>query len=372
MFRIAGKIVDLKNLDQKTVEALVALARAVSGDPAVIPQAAIVRTFAELWQHYEAWGSQNLAGWKMVQAIHGPKHLLPFWGPRAWPDCGYTAADEYVAKRRGERSAVGNRQIAPATINRELATVKAMLNWCLRRPDLGVKHNPLNRYPDLPDNSDRKFSLSEEDFVKLLEHSRPLLRLMLIFALETGMRRDEFRLLEWSEIDLKMGIVRLSAERTKARRARDVPLSDLALQVLNQARVPGSPWVFPSPLSCKPKPVPKSTMGQWFDAARKSAGVTGPKGQSVWVHTIRKTSVTEKLIRGLDLQKNMDMHGHTSKEIHDEYRVLTPQYLQDTREALNRRRGPKTAEPRPAPPDVDQAVAEPSPLLRFVAATTKG
>jgi integrase len=371
VFRIAGKIVDLKNLDSRTIEALVALAKAVSGDASVIPSAAIVRTFADLWEPYQEWGKANLAGWRTVQGIHGPKHLLPFWGPKPWTDCGFTAADQYVAKRKRARSQRGNRLISPATINREMATVKALFNWTLRRPELGVKHNPLSRYPDLPEREDRKFALTEEEFVSLLEHSRPLLRLMLIIALETGMRRDEFRLLVWPEVDLKMGLVRLPAERTKARRARDIPLSDLAVKVLEQARTPGSDWVFASPHSAKPKPVPKSTLGQWFAEARTDAGVKGPKKQPIWIHTIRKTSVTEKLLAGMDLQRNMDMHGHCSKEVHDEYRVLTPEYLQGTRDVLNRRRGPKAAErptvPVPAePPPADHE----SPLMKFVSALT--
>ncbi len=364
---LAEQLVDLNGVDPKMIEAFIALVKQQAQG------AVAVLTFTEIWKHYEVWGSENLGAWRNVQAIQARRHLLPFWGARPWPECGYTAADEYVRMRKAAKSASGGRTISPATINRELATPKAMFNWALRRPELGVKHNPLARYPDLAETSDRKFSLSEEDFVALIEHSRPVLRLMLIFALETGMRRDEWRLLEWSEVDLAMGIVRLSAERTKARRARDVPLSDLAIQVLNQARIPGSSWVFPSPTSGDPKPIPKSTLGQWFDQARKDAGVTGPRSQAVWIHTIRKTSVTEKLMAGLDLQKNMDMHGHTSKEIHDEYRVLTPEYMQATRDALNRRRGPKAIEarPQPEPSTAPDASGESSPLLRFVSTATK-
>lgn len=359
-------LVDLKGVDPALVAAFIEALKHQASEPST---ARPPLTFAELWASYEPWGRENIGSWRNVHAIQGRRHLIPFWGALAWPDCGFSRADEYVKKRRGEKSANGGRPIANATINRELATVKALFNWALRRPELGVKHNPIARYEDLPETSDRRFHLTEADFVKLLEHARPLLRLMLILAFETGMRRDEFRLLQWQEVNLPVGIIALPAHRTKARRARDVPLSDLAIQVLNQAKIPGSPWVFPSPNGTPPKAVPKSTLGQWFVAARESAGVKGPRQQEVWVHTLRKSSVTLKAIAGMDLQMNMDMHGHTSKEVHDEYRHLTPEYLEQARLALNRRRGPRPAEPRPTP--TDEAAIEDSPLIRFVSATTK-
>jgi integrase len=354
-------LVDLKGVDPEQL--IAAFAQVVRQTAVTQPAASVgVLTFAEIWPRYEDWGETNLDGWKAVQGVHGPKHLLPYWGHRPWADCGYTAADAYIVHRRTVDLNDNGSVPANATLNREMATVKAMLNWCLQRPELGVKHNPLARYPDLPESEVRKFVISEEEFVRIVEHARPLLRLMLIFALETGMRRDEFRNLEWTEIDLANGWIDLPAAREKTRKGRRIALSDMALQILERARVPGSPWVFPSPTSRVPKPVPKSTLGQWLDDARTVAGVKGPKGQNVWFHTFRKTSVVEKLLAGMDLQRNMDLHGHTDKRTHDQYRILVPEYIQQTREALNRRRvGPKPAEPAPPPAEPKQ-----SPLLRFL------
>ena len=52
----------------------------------------------------------------------------------------------------------------------------------------------------------------------------------------TGQRRDEIAALEWSEIDLDAALITLPKERTKNKRAHDVPLSDLALSILPSPR----------------------------------------------------------------------------------------------------------------------------------------
>ena len=61
----------------------------------------------------------------------------------------------------------------------------------------------------------------------------------------TAQRRDEIGSLQWSEIDMKKALIALPGSRTKNGRAHDVPLSPLALQVLDgQHRIVGRDLVF--------------------------------------------------------------------------------------------------------------------------------
>ena len=50
----------------------------------------------------------------------------------------------------------------------------------------------------------------------------------------TGQRREEVGGMLWGELDLDKGVWSLSSERTKNKRAYDVPLSGMALEVLRQ------------------------------------------------------------------------------------------------------------------------------------------
>jgi integrase len=55
-----------------------------------------------------------------------------------------------------------------------------------------------------------------------------------IHAFDGPTRRAEVGHMTWSEIDLKQKIWTLPRERTKADRAHEVPLSDLALSIIQE------------------------------------------------------------------------------------------------------------------------------------------
>ena len=60
-------------------------------------------------------------------------------------------------------------------------------------------------------------------------------RLMVAFLILTAARSGEARGCRWAEIDMEQRVWRVPAERMKARRAHDVPLSDAAMDVLREA-----------------------------------------------------------------------------------------------------------------------------------------
>ena len=76
-------------------------------------------------------------------------------------------------------------------------------------------------------------------------------KLALKFVVLTACRSGEVRLAEWSEIDLASATWTLPGSRMKSGAEHRVPLSDAALEVLEQARPlsGGRDLVFPSPRS---------------------------------------------------------------------------------------------------------------------------
>lgn len=333
--------------------------RACSSATAPAPVAA-GPTFAELWPEYEVWGEASLSAWRKVNKVHGD-HLLRHFGALPWTECGYAAADRYVAKRRKEpvRKAGCSTLVHPRTIEHELSTAKAFFNWSVRRQR--INRNPLDRYEITFTKEDlermaatnRKFHIPEEDFVRLMEAANPTLcRVFLATFFETGCRRDELRLLEDDEVDLAAKVIRLPAHRTKARTPRTVPLTDVAVTLLEHARrlrdMLGvrSRYVFQSPHQTREAPVSRATLWNWMDLARTKADVKGPKGQDVWLHTLRKSFGTiTAMLTQMPVRLQMEILGHASEEVHRGYLEVTAEHAQAAREHLNerRRRDPQAA-----------------------------
>jgi integrase len=150
-------------------------------------------------------------------------------------------------------------------------------------------------------------------------------------APHVGMRRTELRLLEKGWIDFDAALVRLPAHVTKKRRARDVPLNEVALRILHRrcAQSPHPRYVFTNARGT-------NVLGEYqlYRAIRKAAAGAGVTyGQRVeggfTLHDTRHTAATRMLHRGNDLATVADVLGH-SKE------TMTMRYSHSTLESRRR------------------------------------
>ena len=89
-----------------------------------------------------------------------------------------------------------------------------------------------------PSSPARKQRLEDGEFEQLEEASKltktPHIWPVIVFAIETGMRRGEIRGLRWEHVDLDRRIAFLPL--TKNESSREVPLSTKAAQVLARQR----------------------------------------------------------------------------------------------------------------------------------------
>ncbi|MCX7898417.1 MAG: site-specific integrase [Rhodocyclaceae bacterium] len=136
-----------------------------------------------------------------------------------------------------------------ATVNRELNIVSAVINWarrelmfaienpvaCIRRP---APSKPRERRLE-PDEEARLLAALEdhdgaserEDGKRYRQGTRnPWIKPLVLFALETAMRRGELLSLRWEHVDLRRRTAHLP--ETKNGEARTVPLSSRAVAVL--------------------------------------------------------------------------------------------------------------------------------------------
>lgn len=142
--------------------------------------------------------------------------------------------EDFIAdlRRKPVRGSKTGRTLTPASINRTIELLRHMLNWAIGREYLD--RTPFRRGSEtlirkLREDNKRRRRISEDEEARLLEHAPPLLRSMLVAALDTGMRRGEMLALRFTDIDSVRGLIVLRGETTKSRKTRIVPIATARL-----------------------------------------------------------------------------------------------------------------------------------------------
>lgn len=305
-------------------------------------------TLAELWGQYREWGEVNIASWRAVKVTAWRCHLAPALGDLPWQEVTPARIDAYVRRRLAEKVTGRARITAPGTVQNEIVALKACFSWSVKRKL--IRENPIAGYESLSVEDTRDFFIPEADFLSLLRHMSPIGRTLLVLGWETGMRRDEMRLLQPHEIDWKRQVIALPARRVKGKKkGREIPLSELAAQVLRDAvdRFEAEARMRPE-IEMRfvffgrhhSRPIGRTAVWSWLAKARRAAGVKGPRGQAVWWHSLRKSFASIMAGEGhaRSIYVLMDLLGHTSKKSHDLYTKITPSHRDALREAITSRR----------------------------------
>ena len=150
---------------------------------------------------------------------------------------------------------------------------------------------------------------------------------LVVFSIETGLRREEQFNLRWNQVDMENGI--LTIPLPKGGRTRHVPLSEGAKAILRA--LPSflqSGWVFPS-LTTPGKPLDsRNYMRRVYKPALRKAGILG----ACW-HTLGHTAASRRIMSGVDLVSVKSLLGHRNIETTMRYSHLSPNHL---RQAVNR------------------------------------
>ena len=215
------------------------------------------------------------------------------------------------------------RGAANATINRELAALKRMLN-------LGAQQTPpkVDKVPYiqmLKEDNVRKGFFEHGDFLALRTALPSYLKGFVTFAYKVGWRVSEIKGLTWAQVDLCKGIVRLEVGETKSAEGRTVYLDDELRQIFEQQyearkrQKKLTPYVFPNKEGDGKL---KDFRGAW-NAAFKKAGI----GKRIF-HDFRRTAVRNMVRSGVPERVAMMISGHKTRSVFDRYNIVSDSDLQ--------------------------------------------
>ncbi len=178
-----------------------------------------------------------------TKAIYGDAvrlHLKPALGSLLLCDIDARRIASYQARRKSEKASA-------RTLNKELQVLRQILKkyklWASLQGDVKFEREQ--------DEVGR--ALSREDETRLLKAcaANPLLRTVVVLALNTALRKSEIRLLHWGQIDLFKRTLTVGKSKTEGGSGRPIPLNALAYAALVKwaGRFPESKpehYVFPA------------------------------------------------------------------------------------------------------------------------------
>jgi integrase len=283
------------------------------------------KTFADLMDRYLTEHASRRAHYRRY--VNMVTNLTHFFGN---PKLGAVTPKTIVAFKN-KRYADG---VAPATINRELAVLKKAFNLACREWEWATD-NPVCRVSMEREDNTRDRWLTEEEEGRLLDAAAPWVRELIVFAINTGMRRGEILSLTWAGVDFTRRTV--TVFRSKNGERRTIPMNHTVVDVLAQkhegtdaSKRSGCNLVF---ISEAATPLDGSNLRRGFTCALKAARI-----EDFHFHDLRHTFATRLVQAGVDLYKVQRLLGHKSPSMTQRYAHHYPESLRDGVEILDRRR----------------------------------
>lgn len=230
---------------------------------------------------------------------------------------------EHAAERSKETHRYG-REPDPHTISTELSRAKELLRFGVEAGLLAA--SPLEAAKGERTRSERETWLDEDGIQRLIagcseirdERAQLIMRAFIPLCVDLMLRLNEARVIRRDRV--RDGTIELAAKSTKSKRRRILGFTPRVLEAIAQIPiVMGSPYVFANPQTGRP--FSKSSLSDWFAAARSASGVDAlaVEGERVTIHTLRHSGASAADARGASAQAIRDALGHTSLAITEKY-----------------------------------------------------
>jgi integrase len=216
------------------------------------------------------------------------------------------------------------RPLRPASVNRFLASLKTVFATGIHNGK--IEANPALRVRPLKENNRRVRWLTDDEEQRLFKVLPARYHPLVFVALHTGMRKTEQLSLQWSDVDFKVGQVKV--RESKAGKSRIIPMNDTLVETLRRLpRVLNNPYIF----------VGRADGERLTDLPREweryieSAGIA----DFHW-HDLRHTFASRMVMGGVPLRAVQELLGHQSLAMTERYSHLAPGYLKDAVSVLSK------------------------------------
>jgi integrase len=290
------------------------------------------------------------------------KHLAPFFGNKRLSSITATDIRAYIAKRMADtylarparrvRRRNGTLQDVPelrrpvsaGEINRELTVLKRMFSLAIEAGKL--HHKP--HFAMLREDNVRVGFFEREQYEAVLTHLPEGMRPVVTFAYVTGWRiNSEVLPLQWRQVDLRVGEVRLDPGTTKNREGRVFYLTAELHQLLKEQRSAADEIQRQKKMIVRHvffhRVVTKAgALGHWagkgisgdgfyhaWRTARTAAGCPGSIP-----HDFRRTAIRNMVRAGIPERVAMKLSGHKTRSVFDRYNVVSDGDLRDAASRL--------------------------------------
>jgi len=291
------------------------------------------------------------------------KHLAPYFCQRRMASITTADVRAYVAHRQSQRTVQtkafsftardGSTHHVPAQrravagvsaseINRELIALKRMFNLAIQAGKLLQKpHIPL-----LKENNVRVGFFEREQFEAVLQRLPAPVRPVAMFAYITGWRIDsEVLPLEWRQVDLQAGEIRLDPGKTKNGEGRTFPMTRQLRELLERQRALTDSLQLSEGFVC-PHVFHRGgcRIRSFRGAFRTACAEAGCPGRLL--HDLRRTAVRNLVRAGIPERVAMQLTGHKTRSVFERYNIVSAGDLRDAASRIEASIGTTTLSPR--------------------------
>ena len=190
-------------------------------------------------------------------------------------------------------------EVSGSTARLEIQLLSRLLRWAAS--EKGIDCSDITKGVKLPEPGKARERIIEPlEYSMILEKVSERAKPIVILAWETAMRRNEILAITPAMVNLKKRVIHLADHQTKNGCSRDVPLSKVAMSLL-ETLCDGREW---------DKPIFTLTPYATTQAFRRAARLANVNG--CCFHSLRHSAITRAAMKGMSIPQLQVVSGHKS------------------------------------------------------------